>query len=270
MQNETLHTNTLGLSLDGTPRRGRGLLTLIGAGPGDPELITLKGLKALQTADVVLHDALASTDLLDYCKPNCVIVNVGKRFAQHSCNQDVINRLIVEYAQQYSQVVRLKGGDSFIFGRGYEELEFAQSHGVEVEVVPGISSSYAVPALAGIPLTTRGLSESFWVVTGTTKDHNLSNDIALAAQSSATVVVLMGMHKLAEIVETFAQLGKMNLPVAIIQNGTRAEERIVTGKIDNILQLVQAEGIGSPAIIVIGKVAALAEKVKQIPHLVEF
>ncbi|AEI48940.1 uroporphyrinogen-III C-methyltransferase [Runella slithyformis] len=245
-------------------------VTLIGAGPGDPELITLKGIRALESADVVLHDALSSTELLEYCRPECVIVNVGKRFAQHSCNQDVINHLIVEYAQQYGHVVRLKGGDPFIFGRGYEEMEYAQRHGIEVQVVPGISSSYAVPALAGIPLTTRGLSESFWVVTGTTKDHKLSNDLALAAQSSATVVVLMGMHKLPEIVETYAQLGKIDLPVAIIQNGTRPEEKIVTGKVGNILQLVQAEGIGSPAIIVLGAVAQLADNVKKLTQLVNY
>lgn len=245
-------------------------VTLIGAGPGDPELITLKGIKALESADVVLHDALSSTELLSYCKPECVIVNVGKRFAQHSCNQDVINHLIVEYAQQYGHVVRLKGGDPFIFGRGYEEMEYAQRHGIEVQVVPGISSSYAVPAMAGIPLTTRGLSESFWVVTGTTKDHKLSNDLALAAQSSATVVVLMGMHKLPEIVETYAQLGKIDLPVAIIQNGTRPDEKIVTGKVGNILQLVQAEGIGSPAIIVLGAVAQLADNVKKLTQFVNY
>lgn len=239
-------------------------VTLIGAGPGDPDLITLKGLKALQTADVVLHDALASTELLAHCKPSCVIVNVGKRFAQHSCNQDVINHLIVEYAQQYGHVVRLKGGDPFIFGRGYEELEFVQRHGIEVEIVPGISSSYAVPALAGIPLTNRGMSESFWVITGTTKDHKLSADLQLAAQSTATVIVLMGMHKLGEIVEIYAQLGKIDLPAAIIQNGTRADEKIVTGKVGNILQLAQAAGLSSPAIIVLGNVAQLADKVHQI------
>lgn len=239
-----------------------GRVTLIGAGPGDPDLITLKGIKALQQADVVLHDALASTSLLAYCKPDCLVVNVGKRFGQHSCNQDVINHLIVEYAQQYGKIVRLKGGDPFIFGRGYEELEYAQRFGIEVEVVPGISSSYAVPALAGIPLTTRGISESFWVITGTTKEHKLSADVALAAQSSATVVVLMGMHKLAEIVEIYAQLGKINLPVAIIQNGSLPNEKIVTGKVGNILQLVQATGISSPAIIVLGEVAKLSE-VKQ-------
>ncbi|MFN4145620.1 MAG: uroporphyrinogen-III C-methyltransferase, partial [Runella sp.] len=179
-------------------------LTLVGAGPGDPDLITLKAVKVLQSADVVLHDALANSALLAYCKPTCVVVNVGKRFGQHSCNQDVINHLIVEYAQQYGHVVRLKGGDPFVFGRGYEELDYAQRHGIEVAIVPGISSSYAVPALAGIPLTSRGVSESFWVVTGTTQAHRLSQDLALAARSSATVVVLMAMHKLPEIVEIYA------------------------------------------------------------------
>lgn len=238
----------------------RGSLTLIGAGPGDPDLITVKGLKALQSADVVLHDALASTELLDYCKPDCIIINVGKRFGQHSCNQDVINHLIVEYAQQYGHVVRLKGGDPFVFGRGYEELEYAQRLGIETQVIPGISSSYAVPALAGVPLTTRGLSESFWVITGTTKSHELSRDLTLAAQTSATVVVLMGMHKLPQIVEIYAQLGKFALPVAIIQNGTRPDQKIVTGKVENILQIAQTEGIGSPAIIVLGEVAQLADK----------
>jgi uroporphyrin-III C-methyltransferase len=234
-------------------------LSLIGAGPGDPDLITLKAIKALNTADVVLHDALASDALLEHCRPDCVVVNVGKRFGQHSCNQDVINHLIVEYAHQYDHVVRLKGGDPFVFGRGYEELEYAQRHGIEVRVIPGISSSYAAPASVGIPLTTRGLSESFWVVTGTTKDHHLSADLQLAAQSSATVVILMGMHKLPEIVELYAQLDKFDMPIAIIQNGTRPDEKVVTGRVGNILQLAQVAEISSPAVIVIGEVARLAE-----------
>jgi uroporphyrin-III C-methyltransferase len=233
------------------------VITLIGAGPGDPDLITVKGLKALQSADVVLHDALANTALLDYCKPNCIIVNVGKRFGQHSCNQDQINELIVQYAQQYNNVARLKGGDPFIFGRGYEELEYARSFGIDVVVIPGISSSCAVPALAGIPVTTRGLSESFWVLTGTTQSHQLSNDLAHAAQTSATVVILMGMHKLPEIVAIYAQLDQFDTPIAIIQNGTMPNEKMVHGKISNILQLSQHSGISSPAIIVIGDVVSV-------------
>ena len=163
-------------------------LTLVGAGPGDPDLITVKGIKALQQADVVMYDALVHPDLLDYCRPDALKVYVGKRRGAYSCVQEDINPLIVHYARQYGHVVRLKGGDSFVFGRGYEEIEYARQHGIETAVVPGLSSSYAVPAAAGVPLTTRGLSESFWVVTGTTKAGKLATDLRLAAQSSATVV----------------------------------------------------------------------------------
>ncbi|TDB61838.1 uroporphyrinogen-III C-methyltransferase [Arundinibacter roseus] len=238
-------------------------LYLIGAGPGDPELITLKAVKRLQQAKVVLYDALIHPELLDHCPDTCVKVHVGKRFAQHSCSQDVINYMIVEYALQHGEVVRLKGGDPFVFGRGYEEAEFVARHGIATEIIPGISSSYAVPALAGIPLTSRGVSESFWVVTGTTQAHQLSSDLALAARSTATVVVLMGVHKLPEIVEIYTELEKLNEPIAIIQNGTLPNQKIVTGKISNILPLSQISGIGSPAIIVIGRAAALPDAALQ-------
>ncbi len=238
-------------------------LYLIGAGPGDPELITLKAIKILQKARVVLYDALVHTDILDYCTPDCQRVFVGKRGHQKSCEQSWINELIVEMAQQHGEVVRLKGGDPFIFGRGGEELLYAQQHGIETVVVPGLSSSYAVPAINHIPLTHRGLSESFWVLTGTTKNHQLSADIALAAQSSATVVVLMGMHRLKDIVEIYQNLGQSNTPVAIIQNGSMPDERSVTGQIFNIEQLVQAQNLGAPAMIVIGSVV---EILKDSPH----
>ena len=234
-------------------------LTLVGAGPGDPDLITVKGVKALQQADVVMYDALVHPDLLDYCRPDTLKVYVGKRRGAYSCMQEDINPLIVHYAQQYGHVVRLKGGDSFVFGRGYEEIEYARQNGIETQVVPGLSSSYAVPASAGIPLTTRGISESFWVVTGTTKTGQLSADLRLAAQSSATVVVLMGMHKLAEIMAVFSDCGKTDTPVAIIQNGTLADQQVVIGKVENITDKVDASGIGNPAIIVAGDVAALTQ-----------
>ena len=234
-------------------------LTLIGAGPGDPDLITLKGIKALQKAKVVLYDSLAHPSLLDYCPADSIKVLVGKRFGKTSCGQDDINNLIVEYADQYGEVVRLKGGDSFIFGRGYEEIVFAAQHGIESEVIPGISSSYAVPALVGIPLTSRGVSESFWVITGTTKSHALSKDLSLAAQSTATVVILMGLHKLDEIVSIYAGIGKLDEPIAIIQNGTLENQKVVTGKISNIQPLAKIGEIASPAIIVIGQVAALPD-----------
>ena len=232
-------------------------LTLVGAGPGDPDLITVKGVRALQQADVVMYDALVHPDLLEYCRPDALKVYVGKRRGAYSCVQEDINPLIVHYARQYGHVVRLKGGDSFVFGRGYEEIEFARQHGIETAVVPGLSSSYAVPASAGIPLTTRGLSESFWVVTGTTKAGKLSADLRLAAQSSATVVVLMGMHKLADITALFGDCGKSETPVAIIQNGTLPEQRTVFGRVNTIVEQVTESGIDNPAIIVIGDVAGL-------------
>ena len=234
-------------------------LTLIGAGPGDPDLITLKGIKALQKARVVLYDSRAHPSLLDYCPEDCVKILVGKRFGKTSCGQDEINDLIVEKARQYGEVVRLKGGDSFIFGRGYEEILFAAEHDIESEVIPGISSSYAAPALAGIPLTSRGMSESFWVITGTTRQHALSNDVRLAAQSTATVVILMGLHKLQEIVAIYSELGKFDESISIIQNGTLENQKVVTGKIGNIIPLSQVAEMASPAIIVIGKVAALPD-----------
>jgi len=234
-------------------------LTLIGAGPGDPDLITLKGIKALQTAKVVLYDALVHPSILDHCPEDCLKIHVGKRFGKVSCRQDEINKLIVASASEYGEVVRLKGGDSFIFGRGYEEIEYAAQYGIESEVIPGISSTYAVPALAGIPLTSRGVSESFWVVTGTTKSHELSADLPWAARSSATVVILMGTHKLEDIINIYAELDKFDEPIAIIQNGSLPEQKIVTGTIGDILPRAKAAAIKSPAVIVIGKVAALPE-----------
>lgn len=247
-------------------------LTLVGAGPGDPDLITVKGIRALQQADVVMYDALVHPDLLDYCRPNALKVYVGKRRGAYSCVQEDINPLIVHYARQHGHVVRLKGGDSFVFGRGYEELAFAQQHGIDTDVVPGLSSSYAVPASAGIPLTTRGISESFWVVTGTTKAGKLSADLRLAAQSSATVVVLMGMHKLTDIMTVFRECGKADTPVAIIQNGTLTDERVVVGRVSDIQDIVLAHAqsgspVDNPAVIVIGEVAALGHLSETIAQL---
>jgi uroporphyrin-III C-methyltransferase len=162
-------------------------LTLVGAGPGDPEMITLKAINAFNAADIVLYDALVSDEILKLIPEHIPSLSVGKRAGAHSHAQDDINELIVEFAYLYGNVVRLKGGDPFVFGRATEEIEFAAKHGIETTVVPGISSAIAVPASAGIPLTARGISESFWVVTGTTMKGAISSDIKLAAQSSATL-----------------------------------------------------------------------------------
>ena len=232
-------------------------ITLVGAGPGDPELITVKGLKALQTADVVLYDALSNPALLAEAPANALKVYVGKRANKHRYKQEEINLMLVQYAFSHGHVVRLKGGDPFIFGRGHEELEYVESFGIEAHVVPGISSSISVPELQGVPLTRRGINESFWVITGTTSSGEISKDIALAAQSSATVVILMGMRKLEEISQLFITQGKGRTPVMIIQNGSLPTEQMVHGTVSTISKLVQEEGLGAPAIIVIGEVVDL-------------
>tara|TARA_A100000171_G_scaffold36014_1_gene34648 strand:- start:3642 stop:4475 length:834 start_codon:yes stop_codon:yes gene_type:complete len=230
-----------------------GQLTVVGAGPGDVELITLKAIKALQAADVVLYDALVDVALLDYA-PNAEHIFVGKRKGCYAYQQEQINDLIVSRAKTHGHVVRLKGGDPFVFGRGAEEMEYAASKGVKVAMVPGISSSVAVPASQNIPVTKRGAAESFWVITGTTKEHKLSTDVALAAKSNATIVILMGMGKLAEIVELFKLEGKADMPIAIIQNGTREDEKLGIGTIDTIEQIVVERQLSNPAIIVVGEV----------------
>jgi uroporphyrin-III C-methyltransferase len=230
-----------------------GQLTVVGAGPGDVELITLKAIKALQAADVVLYDALVDVSLLKYA-PQAEHIFVGKRKGCYAYQQEQINDLIVSRAETHGHVVRLKGGDPFVFGRGAEEMEYAASKGLKVAMVPGISSSVAVPASQNIPVTKRGAAESFWVITGTTKDHKLSSDVALAAKSNATVVILMGMGKLSEIVELFKLEGKTDTPIAIVQNGTRQNERVGIGTIGSIEEVAVKEELSNPAIIIIGEV----------------
>jgi uroporphyrin-III C-methyltransferase len=231
-------------------------ITLVGAGPGDAELITLKGMKALKSADVVLYDALVNEELLEFAE-NAVKVYVGKRSGDHSYSQDAVNKLLVDYALNYGHVVRLKGGDPFVFGRGYEELDYAAAHNIAVQVVPGVSSSISVPGLQHIPVTHRGLSESFWVVTGTTSNGHISNDVYEAARSRATVVVLMGLSKLKEITDIFKKEEKNKLPVAVIQNGSTPHEKLAIGIVDNIVEIVEENNIAAPAIIIFGEVVAL-------------
>jgi len=229
-------------------------LTVVGAGPGDADLITLKAIKTLESADVILYDALVNEALLSYANKNTECIFVGKRKGCYAYHQDQINELIVLKAKAKGHVVRLKGGDPFIFGRGAEELDYVRPFGLETAVVPGITSASAVPAYQGIPLTKRGASESFWVVTATTKNHSLSEDVALAAQSTATVVILMGMHKLSEIVKVFTAADKKDVAVAIIQNGTRVDEKIGIGTISTIEYIVKEKQLSSPAIIIVGDV----------------
>lgn len=232
-------------------------LYLVGSGPGDPELITLKAIKALQKADVILYDALANEVLLEYAPEQAIKKFVGKRYGCHALSQAEINTLIIEYAGSYNSIVRLKGGDPFVFGRAQEEIDAARSAGITVEIIPGISSAIAVPAMQMIPLTCRGVNESFWVTTGTTQSGELSADIQLAAKSSATVIILMAMSKLEAIMDIFKTNGKEETPVAIIQNGTTAKEKMVIGTVKDIFFKAQFAGLSNPAIIIVGEVVGL-------------
>ncbi len=228
-------------------------LTLVGAGPGDPELISLKGVRALREADVILYDALVHPDLLNYAKPNARIEFVGKRSGKHSFMQTEINELIVAYALTEGHVVRLKGGDPFIFGRGKEEIEYAETFGITCHCIPGISS-ITLPGYYGIPLTRRGVNESFWVVTATTSSGKLSNDVSLVAQSSATGVFLMGLGKIDQISEAYQLAGKSHTPAAIISRGSLPEGQVYyanAGSLEEIRERYQPE---APALIVIGDV----------------
>ena len=243
--------------------RSQGKLTVVGAGPGDIELITLKAIKTLNQADVVLYDSLLDKQLLTYAT-GAEHIFVGKRKGCCYFHQEQINELIVQRALLGKHVVRLKGGDPFVFGRGAEEMQYASQHGLDVAVVPGISSSIAVPSLAHIPVTKRGSSESFWVITGTTREHKLSKDIALAAKTSATIVILMGMSKLGEIMEVFRSQGKSETPVAVIQEGTTKNEKIAIGTIATIASKVKEQELRNPAIIVIGEVVNHRKRLSEI------
>lgn len=232
-------------------------LTVVGAGPGDPELITIKAINALSEADVILYDALVNKELLKYAPIDTLKIYVGKRSNKHTYSQEQINNLIVDLAFTHGRVVRLKGGDPFVFGRGSEEIQHAEAFNIETAFVPGISSSIGVPGSNGIPVTHRGISESFWVITATTQSGELSNDIYAAAKTNATVVVLMGVAKLTQIVEAYKSEGKSELPIAVIQNGTLPNENVAIGSISTIVSEVKEQNIKSPAIIIIGEVVKL-------------
>lgn len=232
-------------------------LTLVGAGPGDPELITVKGAKALREAQVILYDALIDPGIFQWASPKVIKRFVGKRAGLHTYSQDEINEMIVHYAFSYGKVVRLKGGDPFVFGRGYEELTYAESFNIDTEIIPGISSATSLPALSKIPLTTRGLNESFWVLTGTTSDRKVSNDIFLAAQTKATVVIMMGLNKWSEIAEIYREAGKEDLPAAVIINGSLPGEQLITGAVKNMETRLKESSCSGPALIVIGEAVAL-------------
>jgi uroporphyrin-III C-methyltransferase len=237
-------------------------LTLVGAGPGDPDLITVKGIRKIAEADVLMYDALVNTDLLHYAPKRALKILVGKRANRHLYSQESINDLIIRLAKEHGHVVRLKGGDPFIFGRGSEEMSHAVQHQIPVEVIPGISSATGVPATNYLPLTSRGISESFWVITGTTSNGQMSDDIKIAIQSTATVIILMGIRRISEIVEVYMESGKKDTPAMVIQEGTMKDEKRIFGRIEVIESQIEKNNIKPPAVIIIGNVVEQAEKIQ--------
>jgi uroporphyrin-III C-methyltransferase len=226
---------------------------IMGGGPGDPELITLKALKVLKRAQVILYDNLSNKDLLSLAQIGCEMIYVGKQPYGCCTPQEEINELIVEHAQVHQIVVRLKGGDPFIFGRGFEEMIYAEARGIRCHYIPGISSMQGA-GFIDIPLTHRGISESVWIITGTKKDGSLSNDLKCAISSSATVVIYMGMKKLSEISRTYVEAGLGDIPAAIIQHATLPHQKQVICSASNLESAASGAGLSYPAIIIVGKV----------------
>ena len=239
-----------------TEQHANGIVFLVGAGPGDPGLLTLRGMECLQKADVVVHDRLANHKLLDYAS-QAEFIDVGKKPNHHPVPQEDINAILVEKAREGKTVVRLKGGDPFVFGRGGEEAQALAEAGIRFEIIPGVTSAIAVPAYAGIPVTHRGLASSVAFVTGhgASVEHLDMNWKALA-QSVDTLVFLMGVNNLPPIVTALTEAGRSSVtPVALIEQGTTPEQKVVVGTLADILE--KADEIKAPAIIIIGEVVGL-------------
>jgi uroporphyrinogen III methyltransferase/synthase len=241
----------------------KGKVYLVGAGPGDSGLITVKGLKVLRRADVVVYDQLASPELLREARPDAELIYVGKKAGEHSLPQGDINRLLVEKAGEGKAVVRLKGGDPFVFGRGGEEAEELAAAGISFEVVPGVSAAVAVPAYAGIPVTHRGLASLVTFITGHEDPTKPESDIPwdILAKTQGTLVFLMGVKNLAENCRRLMTGGRpADTPAAVVQSGTLPTQRTVTGVLGDIAEKASKAGIRPPAVLVVGEVAGLRDR----------
>ncbi len=240
-----------------------GKVYLVGAGPGDPDLITRKALRLLAQADVVLYDRLIPPELLWEARADAELIDAGKEPTKQRLSQEAINRTIVDRALRGKTVIRLKGGDPLVFGRGGEEALACQKYGIQFEIVPGISSAYAVPAYAGIPLTHRHLSSCFTVVTGHEDPQKPESDInyAALAKLGGTLVILMGVKHLPRITESLIAQGLNDrTPAAVIEWGTTARQRALIGTLSTIVGLATEQRIQAPAITVIGEVVRLRER----------
>jgi uroporphyrin-III C-methyltransferase/precorrin-2 dehydrogenase/sirohydrochlorin ferrochelatase len=259
--------NRLGVELDSFVNDGerklQGEVYLIGAGPGDPDLLTFRALRLIQRADVILYDRLIGKGVLNLVRRDAERIYVGKRLKDHAMQQEEISQLLVDLARQGKRVVRLKGGDPFIFGRGGEEIELLAESGITFQVVPGITAASGCATYSGIPLTHRDHAQACIFVTGHGKDDKFDLNWSAILQPNQTVVIYMGTHMLEKLVAEFVARGTdLQMPVAVIENCTRRAQIIVTGTLDDIAGKAQAEGIRGPALIIIGSVVSLREKLK--------
>ncbi|MDP7980928.1 uroporphyrinogen-III C-methyltransferase [Bacillus multifaciens] len=241
-----------------------GKVYIVGAGPGDPELISVKGVKCIKQADVILYDRLVNKELLSYAKPEADLIYCGKLPNYHTMKQETIHAFLVKYAKKGKIVTRLKGGDPFVFGRGGEEAEALVKHGIPFEVVPGITAGIAASAYAGIPVTHREASTSFAVVTGHRKE-DAKDEVKWEhlAKGVDTLAVYMGVSNLPYICEQLLKYGKdENTPVAMIEWGTTASQRTITGTLGSIVSVAEREQIQNPSMIVIGEVVRFREKIQ--------
>jgi uroporphyrin-III C-methyltransferase/precorrin-2 dehydrogenase/sirohydrochlorin ferrochelatase len=242
-----------------TPEGGR--VYLVGAGPGDPELLTLRAVRLLQKADVIVYDNLVSPGVLEFVAPTAERIFAGKRRNEHTLRQEQINSLIVKLAQEGKQVVRLKGGDPFIFGRGGEEMQTLAAAGVAFEVVPGVTAASGVSSYAGIPLTHRDYAQTCLFVTGHLKNGTADLDWPSLVRLNQTVVIYMGLAGLPEICRQMVAHGASpELPIAVVQDGSLPTQKVVTGTLSNMAERVAQAGLKSPSLIVIGEVVKLHQQ----------
>ncbi|HFS5790909.1 TPA: uroporphyrinogen-III C-methyltransferase [Citrobacter werkmanii] len=246
-----------------------GKVWLVGAGPGDISLLTLKAMMCIKQADVIIYDRLVNPKILEWALPDCLLINVGKNPGFHCVPQDEINALLVQYAQTHSNIVRLKGGDPYVFGRGAEEVEDLVETGIPFEVVPGISSTIGGLTYAGIPVTHRDFASGFHVVTGHTREGNQQQDWRQLAKLNGTLVIVMGIANLAFICEELLMGGKSaDTPAALIMSATRENQRRLTCTLGSLLSKAQEANIAPPALIVIGEVVTLSDRLSFIPDAI--
>lgn len=233
---------------------------LTGAGPGDIELLTLKAARVIEEADVIIYDRLANPEILEMTKDGCEFVYVGKEDGRHTLPQDEINEVIYQNSLKYETVVRLKGGDPFVFGRGGEEGAYLFSKGVSFEIIPGITSAISVPAYAGIPVTHRGVAVSFRVVTGHESPKKKESQIPWENfKTDDTIVFLMGLHNLEKIASKLMDIGKpTDYPIAVISRGTTKDQKVVVATLETVVE--KAKDLPTPALIIVGKVVTLREQ----------